>query len=258
MVRTAAARLPVTMSVSYSVRVRMWEVDMWWARVRTMLPTLGAVALMMALLLPFGARPAAADGAWLDNPTATWNTAGMAIPTAPAAPDELDARCLEQLKPAESDAGKLVEAAGWKVFSADLTDGAVRVVRGLAAFDGMCRPIQYQAFAFTTTTPPVFLGTFSPMPMDSRTDGALNQIELVNLDRIVGRYARYTSQDALCCPSGISTVTFRVEQRGMSSVLVRMSTVTEPTSAAVPSTTGSSASPGAAPAQAPAQVPRAR
>jgi hypothetical protein len=211
---------------------------------------LGVLALALATM----ASPAAADGAWLDNASTSWNTAGMAIPVAPAAGGSLDPRCLEQVKPAESDAGTLVEAAGWKLFSADLTDGSVRIVRALASFDGMCRPMQYQAFAFTTSTPPIFLGTFSPTPMNSRTDGALNQIELVNLDRIVGRYARYTLQDALCCPSATSTVTFRVEQRGMTSVLLRMNTATEPTSAAAPSASGSPSSPAAAPAQ----VPRPR
>lgn len=224
-----------------------------WSAVRTMLPMFGALALSVATV----ARPAAADGAWLDNSSASWNTAGMAIPAVPiGAMGNDDPRCREQIKSADSDAGKLVEAAGWKVFSADLTDGAVRIVRALANFDGMCRPLQYQAFAFTTNTPPIFLGTFSPTPMDSRSDGALNQIELVNLDRIVGRYARYTPQDALCCPSATSTVTFRVEQRGMTSVLLRMNTVTEPTSAAAPSASGSLTSPSAAPVQAPAQVPR--
>lgn len=218
---------------------------------------LGALVLAIVTILA-GALPqtAAADGSWLDSASTTWNTPGMAIPKAPPFAPDNDPRCLEQLKPAESDAARAVEAAGWKLFSGDLTDSHVRIVRGLAAFDGMCRPMDYQLFAFTAATPPVFLGTLSPTPMDSRTDGGLNQIELVNLDRVVARYARYKDSDALCCPSAVSTVTYRVEQRGTGMVLVRMNTVTEPTSAAAPTTSGSPSSP--APVQAPAQVPRAR
>ncbi|MCC7371647.1 MAG: LppP/LprE family lipoprotein [Chloroflexi bacterium] len=218
-------------------------------------------AVVMAVVAVLGGSlshplPAVADGAWLDNAAATWNTAGMAIPTAPPFAATSDPRCLEQLKPAESDAGRAIEAAGWKLFSGDLADTHVRIVRGLAAFDGMCRPMAYQVFAFTASTPPQFLGTLSPTPMDARTDGALNQIELVNLDRVIARYSRYKDSDALCCPSAVSTVTYRVEQRGTGQVLLRMNTVTEPTSAAAPTTSGSRSSP--APVQAPAQVPRAR
>jgi hypothetical protein len=217
---------------------------------RRMVLLLAAVVLL-GLPLPQLAF-AEYDGGWIDTPGATWNAGGMPIPKAPAFNPATDPRCLEQLKAADSDAGRAVEAAGWKIYIGDLTDGSVRIVRGLAGFDGMCRPMEYQAFAFTTSTPPQFIGTLSPTAMGSRTDGALIQLELVNMDRIIGRYARYTNQDALCCPSAVSTVTFRVGQSGTNSVLSRMGTVTEPTSAAAPTSSGSPSSPSAAPAQVPA------
>ncbi|MGE3271564.1 MAG: LppP/LprE family lipoprotein [Chloroflexota bacterium] len=219
------------------------------------------LVIVVSLSLP-AAHPvhAEGDGAWLDSPTVVWNDAGQSIPEAPPFAPDNDPRCLEQLQPAASDAARMVEAAGWKMYGEDLTDGNVRIVRALAAFDGMCRPMEYQAFAFTASTPPQFIGTLSPTAMGSRTDGALNRLELVNQDRIVARYSRYTDQDALCCPSAISTVTFRVEQRGASAVLVRMSTVTEPTSAAASPTPSSPSlpSPPASPVQAPVQAPRSR
>ena len=215
-----------------------------------MVPLLVVAAILLALPLPQLAL-AEYDGGWIDNPRMTWNTGGMPIPKAPAFNPANDPRCLEQLKAADSDAGRAVEAAGWKIYISDLTDGSVRIVRGLAGFDGMCRPMEYQAFAFTTSTPPQFIGTLSPTAMGSRTDGALIQLELVNLDRIIGRYARYTNQDAFCCPSAVSTVTFGVGQSGMNSVLSRMGTVTEPPSAAAPTSSGSPSSPAAAPAQLP-------
>ena len=221
---------------------------------RRTIPLLVAV-LVLALAVP-GLALADYDGRWLDDPSVNWNTAGLTIPKAPPLNPLEDPRCIEQLRPADSDAGRMVEAAGWKLYIGDLADGNVRIVRGLAGFDGMCRPMEYQAFAFTTSTPPQFVGTLSPTTMGSRTDGALIQIELVNLERVVGRYARYTDRDALCCPSAVSTVTFRVMASGTQPVLSRVSTTTEPTSAAAPASSGSPASPGAAPA--PAQVPRSR
>jgi hypothetical protein len=221
---------------------------------RRMIPLMVA-ALLLALPVPSFAF-AAYDGAWLENPALVWNEAGMPIPKAPPLNPLEDPQCLEQLRPADSDAARLVEAAGWKLYIGDLADGNVRIVRGLAGFDGMCRPMEYQAFAFTDSTPPQFVGTLSPTTMGSRTDGALIQIELVNLERIVGRYARYTDRDALCCPSAVTTVTFRMVPSGSNPVLSRVATSTEPTSAAAPASSGSPASPGAGPA--PAQVPRAR
>jgi hypothetical protein len=219
----------------------------WSGRLRVLLLT---ASVLLVLPLPRLVL-AEYDGGWIDTPGATWNTGGMPIPKAPASDFSRDARCLEQLKTADSDASRAVEAAGWKIYIGDLTDGSVRIVRGLAGFDGMCRPMEYQAFAFTARPPEQFIGTFSPTTMGSRTDGALIQIELVNLDRIIGRYARYSKEDALCCPSAVSTVTFRIGESGTNSVLSRMGTTTEPTSAAAPASSGSPSSPGAAPAQVP-------
>ena len=78
---------------------------------------------------------------------------------------------------------------------------------------------------------PNIVGTLSPMTMDARTDGSLNHVELASDgDQILGRFSRYTREDALCCPSAISTVTYRIA--GAESVLTRVSTTTEPTSPA--------------------------
>jgi hypothetical protein len=221
------------------------------------------IGLLGAAVLP---RPVLADGAWLDNPGVVWNTGSMPIPKAPPIDPSVNPRCVEQIRPAESAAGRMVEASGWKIYTVDVENQGLRVVHGLAGWDGMCRPMVYQAFVFTGASEPSippgprFIGTMSPVTMDSRTDGALNQVQVFDEShpdsRVVGRFARYTPQDPLCCPSGTSTVTYRIAPYRSDPVLSRVSTVTEPT--------GAPTSPPATPAPvtpapvmpAPAQVPR--
>ena len=80
------------------------------------------------------------------------------------------------------------------------------VVRGAANYDGMCRPRDYQDFVFVRGA---FAGTLSPQPMDSRSDGAVNQVS-VQSGRVTGEYARYAPADPLCCPSRATSVVFEV------------------------------------------------
>jgi hypothetical protein len=159
----------------------------------------------------------------------------MSVPQAPPFDPSPDPRCVSQLQAASTPAGQAVEAAGWNLFVPPIVSGNVQIVRGLAGFDGMCRPMAYQAFVFMVSGEgsATFVGTMSPESMNSRTDGALNQIDLGPDNLIVvGRYARYTDQDALCCPSAISTAVFRVPQATPDAVLFRVSTTTEPTAPA--------------------------
>lgn len=81
------------------------------------------------------------------------------------------------------------------------------VIRGTAGYDGMCRPVQYQAFVFVRG---VFVGTLSPEPMDSRTDGALTRVALRNSELLSAEYVRYAAEDPLCCPSRTTTVAFEI------------------------------------------------
>ena len=125
---------------------------------------------------PSSLRPshatAGADGAWLDqSPPTGWNVAGAApIPPAPPTTRSSPIPAARRMaRPPETDADRQVAGAGWTV-SGDYRAGwGVQVVRGLALYDGMCRPLQYQEFVFVDGR---FAGTISPSPMDSRTDGA--------------------------------------------------------------------------------------
>jgi hypothetical protein len=166
----------------------------------------------------------------LDDQSVTWNTAGMPMPhpvqNRPGPATEVDTRCTNQARPAETDEDRALERAGWTIFGSYEAGWGVRVVRGLAGYDGMCRPLEYQAFVFVDGK---LAGTLSPAPMGSRTDGALSDSNLYPGDRIVAQYVRYTEQDALCCPSATSTVEYTIDRSGASAVVVRQNTTTEKT-----------------------------
>ena len=81
-------------------------------------------------------------------------------------------------------------------------------------------------------------GTLAPEPMDARTDGALGGVlwtappPPAASAAFRARYSRYAGpQDALCCPSAISTVYFEVRTAGIvpgASVLVPLRVETAP------------------------------
>jgi hypothetical protein len=62
---------------------------------------LAVLGLVAAALTP---RAALADGAWLDDPSVTWNTPGMRMPTPvqnkPGPATDVDTRCTNQARPA--------------------------------------------------------------------------------------------------------------------------------------------------------------
>lgn len=170
-----------------------------------------------------------ADGAWLDAPLVPWNTPGMAVPAAP--PDGLalaDPRCGRQQRPPETAEDDAVVAAGWVLFNAYQSGWGVRVIDGLAGYDGMCRPMGYQGFVFVDG---VFAGTVSPVPMASRFDGAGRTAVIQPPgDELSAVFARYTKDDPLCCPSAASYVTYRIDRVDGSPVLVPVSASTTPNS----------------------------
>lgn len=155
-----------------------------------------------------GAGPAMAQtAAWLDQPKpASWNTADMAIPEAPKS-DAVDVRCSEQARPPELAADKLLRERGWDLVGAYEGGWDIVVIRAAAGYDGMCRPMQHQAFVFVRG---VFAGTLSPQPMNSRTDGTLGQVHLRGNSQLTAEYQRYSDEDPLCCPSRTTIVEFQI------------------------------------------------
>lgn len=156
------------------------------------------------------ASGAFAQTSWLDRPIRNWNTTAN-VPPAPRASGDIptSAACRETVRAPETINDRAVTRAGWSLFGAAQTYGGVTLVNALTSVDGMCRPLQYNAFVFVGNR---FAGTLSPDVMDSRTDGALTEATLLGPAAVSAQFARYTSTDALCCPSQKSTVAYQISR----------------------------------------------
>jgi hypothetical protein len=172
----------------------------------TVLSVLTAVAIILPLMAP--SLTSAQEETWLDGDLASWNTPGMAIPTAPTVDGNPDPQCVERERPAETEEDDALIADGWRLFLPYQRGWGVTLVSGLAGYDGMCRPLGYQSFVFVDG---VFAGTVSPEPMDSRTTGAATDVNLWYADQVSAEYLRYAPDDPLCCASGTDSVQFTIE-----------------------------------------------
>jgi hypothetical protein len=151
-----------------------------------------------------------APASWLDTEhPAAWNEPGREIPAAPDIEANDDPRCRELVRPPQLDEDRRVHARGWDLIGSFEGGWDVVIVRGAAAYDGMCRPLQYQAFVFVRG---VFAGTLSPVPMDSRIDGALGTLSLQSGTELIAEYVRYEESDPMCCPSRRTTVFFEISK----------------------------------------------
>jgi len=189
-------------------------------------------ALRSVALIVLGSLAAAtlsaAGGTWLDAPPAGWNKPGAALPQAPSVEGKPDPRCRDQARPSTSAEDRAVEGAGWTAVGPLQVYGGTTVLTATSAFDGMCRWWGYQVFVFVDGR---FAGTLSPAPMNSRTDGAATQVHLYRASSITAEFTRYTEKDPLCCPSGNSLVSYRVEQRSGGPVVVPLEMSTTPSKA---------------------------
>ncbi|MBR8830827.1 MAG: hypothetical protein N5P05_000251 [Chroococcopsis gigantea SAG 12.99] len=152
---------------------------------------------------------AAADKIWLDKPLSNWNKGDGIIPK-PATKPSIDDRCVTQIRRATTEEDKAVAKAGWKLFNAVQTYGKTVVVAGMSGVDGMCRPKGYMEFVFVNGK---FVGTVAPVPMDSRTDGASQEVFLQNANSLVVAFNRYSPGDPLCCPSRTSRVSYTIDKK---------------------------------------------
>ena len=146
---------------------------------------------------------------WLDaaKPSA-WNVSRAPIPAAPKVDGAVDPRCRAQGRPAQLDEDRRVQARGWDLVGAYQGGWQMLVVQATAGYDGMCRPRRYQAFVFVGER---FVGTLSPVLMDARTDGAWHTATIETPVHLSAQFLRYAREDALCCPSRVSEVTYRID-----------------------------------------------
>jgi LppP/LprE lipoprotein len=153
-------------------------------------------------------------GAWMDaSPLPIWNQPGAPIPAPVPVQGNDDPRCREGERPPETPQEQAIGNAGWRLFQHAKTGWGMRLVWGLAGYDGMCRPLGYQVFVFLNEQ---YTGTLSPQQMDSRTDGALQSVTLNAplpgaAGRILGTFSRYKADDPLCCPSQTTVVLYRIQ-----------------------------------------------
>ena len=150
-----------------------------------------------------------AQTSWLDRPLNNWNNANGTVPNAPRVLVPIDERCRATIRTPESIVDRAVTRAGWSLFGPSQTYGATTVVMAMVSVDGMCRPNQYNGFVFVRDR---FAGTLSPELSTARGDSSLGDIRLFNSTEFSAEFARYTSRDALCCPSQTSTVKYSITQ----------------------------------------------
>lgn len=178
--------------------------------------THAAIAILALTLAGGEAAAQSAASRWLDAKTiANWNKPGMEIPRGPKSgyAEEIadcEKRGAEETpKSPPTPETRQVAAAGWLGTAVDKRAGDTVIVFARNGLDGMCRPMDYQYFVFVKGR---FAGTLSPRPMNSREDGSGWLEEKPQALRFTAEFARYRRDDALCCPSRTSTVTYEVRE----------------------------------------------
>ena len=170
---------------------------------------LAAAALLMAA--PVGGQSIPAS--WLDQPLKSWNTAGAAVPKAPAG-DETKESVIQRCRlapPRSTSPERAVDAAGWIPFwnfDQQLVRDEIEIVGGMTGADGMCRPTAYNLFVFVGGR---FAGVLSPTSMTSRLDSSSGAVR-VQPPSLTADFSRYASSDPLCCPSSHVTVRYRIDR----------------------------------------------
>ncbi len=155
---------------------------------------------------------------WLDDSLENWNEAGGSIPNPPKInvdPPGVD-RCQENIRQPITPEDRAIVRAGWELFGPVQVYESTSVITAMSGVDGMCRPLGYQGFIFVEGQ---FAGTLSPEPINSRTDGDIEQIFLTNHSSLWVNFKRYTKTDALCCPSTLNRVNFTIEPQNAKPIL---------------------------------------
>jgi LppP/LprE lipoprotein len=180
----------------------------------------GAASALLTLVLGLGGCATTSTpppdlprgGGWLDQILLPWNERGAAVPKPPPlSPQQGEnlARCRPGIRGPLTPAERAVTAAGWWLYpNSTRSLGDVSVVGASSDWDGMCRAWSYQAFVFVGER---FVGTLSPVLMDSRTDGAWQTAKIETPVHLSAQFLRYAREDPLCCPSRVSEVTYRID-----------------------------------------------
>jgi hypothetical protein len=191
------------------------------------------IFVILTLLVAAAPSAQAPASTWLDKALANWNAADRTLPAAKPGDEkipDLSKRCSYSPLLQSTAGERALVKAGWipfRVFDRQIVDRDVEIIGGLAAADGMCRPMNFNVFVFVNG---VLAGTLSPELMMSRTDASLGgAVRLSPDDMIDAGFARYQDKDALCCPSSHVTVRYRIDRNATPPVVAPVSVrVTRP------------------------------
>jgi uncharacterized lipoprotein YbaY len=153
---------------------------------------------------------AAGQTTWLDRPFGqNWNSGNGVVPTAPrttgSSPNSQ--MCRSTIRAAESVNDRALTRAGWFLYGPVYTYGTISIMTAMASVDGMCRPNEYNGFVFVGNR---FAGTLAPVVSGARSDASLSRISMYTPEDLTVEFVRYSSDDALCCPSRTSYVTYEI------------------------------------------------
>jgi hypothetical protein len=122
----------------------------------------------------------------------------------------------------------MLVSKGWKLNQSTKgksIHGVIEIVEGFLQYDGECRPLQSQAFAFVNDR---LVGQLSPRLMESRVDGALASTSISDSGEILARFFRYRPTDALASPSRVSHAVYSLLSENGSLTLKLLSVETRP------------------------------
>jgi hypothetical protein len=181
------------------------------------------IALTFILLLAGAVSAQAPPASWLDRPLSNWNSPGRAMPRAVpvnGSMAETAKRCAFPAFLRETPGQRALADAGWRpfhLFDREIVQRDVEIIGGLAGADGMCRPLNFNAFVFVNGR---LAGTLSPADMNSRTDGSIGVVRLAEDDTIGAEFSRFAETDALCCPTGRVAVRYHIDRTAAAPIVV--------------------------------------
>jgi hypothetical protein len=183
---------------------------------------LSVLAMGFIAISATGQRPSGIM--WLDKQLSNWNNSTVGPPNSPKIGD-VAPECMGGVRRASTAEDQVLTSTGWTLFGPQEKFGGTLVLKAMSSVDGMCRPLDYQVFVFVNGQ---FAGTLSPLPMNSRTDGAEISVHFSSEVTLNAEFQRYAPSDPMCCPSRIARVAYKIEKRNGRSILVPESVQTTP------------------------------
>lgn len=170
---------------------------------------------LLALALSFLALGQPPSKSWLDRPAYDWNRGLSSLPY-PDKSYEHDVKCNSFAKRPTTRGESLIVARGWKIFESE-TIGRMRLVTAASAITYQCRAMGYQVIVLWDDQ---FLGTLSPILMDSRADSSIAKWDASDVSVSV-RFVRFSAEDPNCCPSRFQIVKFELVDGAKPQLLLR-------------------------------------